>query len=485
MGPGSTLRSNFHICIIGGGVVGLAGGILFRSQGFRVTILERDATLHALHPNAVRVLQDIGVYDKVRSRSVVPLSIILKAYKTGEVLHAQDLLEPADRYGAPLLTLHRAHLRQLLYDEAIAQGVTIRHGVGVDPAEIDLTNGALHLSNTDERFYADLFVGADGGHSVVREALTGRKPRAIPHGKVVNRFLIDERAIRARPHLRYLVEQSHIVVWLGPECQAVTYGLDGTYNVAFTWPWSSDPEDMFFGPQPVDLADFRAELGAWDPDVRELVSLGTSCARWMFFEPEIDGDETPWVDAAGKFCLVGDAAHRGLPYLPLENCLFLCFSSRFTTVSLNRNVWLIIDTFSPVISSRAQGAAAGIESVSVLAHLLGKAVAEEEDDDGQRRVAVGDVLDIYQRLRKERTAHVIRATLKTGRLWQMPDGPLKDERDRELLRDSGNPSVGYPNPLADPFFQRWLWGFDAPEAAERAWAAYRRGDVAGRRQFGS
>ncbi|RYP69502.1 hypothetical protein DL770_008232 [Monosporascus sp. CRB-9-2] len=449
MSPDSTLRSNFHICIIGGGVVGLAGGILFRSQGFRVTILERDATLHTLHPNAVRVLQDIGVYDKVRSRSVVPLSIILKAYKTGEVLHAQNLLEAADRYGAPLLTLHRVHLRQLLYDEAIAQGVTVRHGVGVDPAEIDLTNGALRLSNTDERFYADLFVGADGGHSVVREALTGRKPRAIPHGKVVNRLLIDERAIRARPHLRYLVEQPNIVVWLGPECQAVTYGLDGTYNVAFTWPWSSDPEDVFFGAQPVDLADFQAELGAWDPDLRELVSLGTSCARWMFFEPEIDGDETPWVDAAGRFCLVGDAAHRGLPYL-------------------------------------GQGAAAGIESVSVLAHLLGKAVAEDDDDDdGRRRVVVGDVLEVYQRLRKERTAHVIRATLKTGRLWQMPDGPVKDERDRELLRETGNPSVGYPNPLADPFFQRWLWGFDAPEAVDRAWAAYRRGNVAGRGQFGS
>ncbi|RYP79242.1 hypothetical protein DL769_003065 [Monosporascus sp. CRB-8-3] len=486
MSPDSAPRPNFHICVIGGGVVGLAGGILFRSQGLRVTILERDAALHTLHPNAVRVLQDIGVYDKVRSRSVVPLSIILKAYKTGEVLHVQDLLEPADRYGAPLLTLHRAHLRQLLYDEAIAQGVTVRHGVSVDPAGIDLTNGVLHLSNPDETFHADLFVGADGGHSVVREALTGRKPRAIPHGKVVNRLLIDERAISARPHLRYLVEQPNIVVWLGPECQAVTYGLDGTYNVAFTWPWSSDPEDVFFGPQPVNLADFWAELGAWDPDLRELVSLGTSCARWMFFEPEIDGDETPWVDAAGRFCLVGDAAHRGLPYLLLENCLFYCLSPPFTAVCLNHNVWLIIDAFSPVFSSRGQGAATGIESVSVLAHLLGKAVAEYDDgDDGRRRVMVGDALDIYQRLRKERTAHVTRATLKTGRLWQMPDGPLKDERDRELLRETGNPSVGYPNPLADPFFQRWLWGFDAPEAADRAWAAYRRGDVAGRGQLGS
>ncbi|RYP14336.1 hypothetical protein DL765_006439 [Monosporascus sp. GIB2] len=305
-----------------------------------------------LHPNAVRVLQDIGVYDKVRSRSVVPLSIILKAYKTGEVLHAQDLLEPADRYGAPLLTLHRAHLRQLLYDEAIAQGVTVRHGVGVDPAGIDLTNGALHLPNLDETFHADLFVGADGGHSVVREAPTGRKPRAIPDCMVVNRLLIDERAIRARPHLRYLVEQLNIG----------------------------------------RLAESRAP---------------------------------------GRHLRARRHVKRRI------------------------HLAMVVGPGGRVLRP------AGIESVSVLAHLLGKAIVEDgDDDDDDRRRRVGDHED--------------------GWLWQMPDGPLKDERERELLRETGNPSVGYPNPLADPFFQRWLWGFDAPGTADRAWAAYRRGNVAGR-----
>ncbi|KAL7627698.1 hypothetical protein AAE478_001892 [Parahypoxylon ruwenzoriense] len=440
--PDSGFPSSFHICIIGGGVVGLTGGILFRRQGFKVTILERDVTLHTLHPNAVRVLQEIGIYDKIRSKSITPLSIILKASKTGQVLHTQNLLEAADKFGAPLLTLHRAHLRQLLYDEAVAQGVVVRHGVSIDAAGVDLANGVLRLSSSSTTIHADLFIGADGGQSVVRAALTGRKPRAVPHGKVVNRLLIDERDIMARPHLRYLLEQPKIIVWLGPECEAVTYGLDGTFNIAFTWPWSSDPKDVFFGAQPVDLADFCTKLGAWEPDLRELVGLGTSCFRWMFFEPEVDDEDTPWIDPAGRFCIVGDAAHRGLPYLPAS-------------------------------SSRGQGAAAGVESVSVLAHLLGKA-------EHWRQVI--DLLDIYQRLRKERTGHVIRATLKTGRLWQMADGPLKDERDREFLHDT--PTVGYPNPLADPFFQEWLWGFDAPEAADRAWSAYKR-DLAKRTESNS
>ncbi|KAI1764513.1 FAD binding domain-containing protein [Hypoxylon sp. FL1150] len=428
----SLCHSGFHICIIGGGVVGLTGSILFRQQGFRVTVLERDPALHTtgagiqLHPNAVRVLQDINVYEKIKTKSVVPPSIVLKDYRTGRTLHTQDLLEPAVKYGAPLLTLHRAHLRELLYDEAHARGVQIRHGIKIDAADLDLVKEELKLGCSSDTLKADLFIGADGVQSVVREALGGRKETAIPHGKIVNRILIEERAIMEIPRLRYLVQSHDINVWLGPECEAVTYGLDGIFNIALTWPWSTDTKDMFFGSQPVDLDDLRLKLGDWEPDVQDLIGLGTDCLRWMFFEPVIDDENMPWFDALGKFCIVGDAAHRGLPYL-------------------------------------GQGAAAGIESIAVLAYLLGK---------NRNRQHVEGCLDIYQRLRKERTAHVIRATLKTGRLWQMPDGPLKNERDREFLSET--PSVGYPNPLADSFFQSWLWGFNGREAAENAWDEHQR-----------
>ncbi|KAI1813756.1 FAD binding domain-containing protein [Poronia punctata] len=421
-------QSNFDVCIIGGGVVGLAGGILLRRQGFNVTVLERDATLQTvriqLHPNAVKVLQEVGVFEKMMAKSIVPSSIVLKAYNTGQVLHKQDLREPARKYGAPLLTLHRAHLRQVLYDEAVAIGVKVRHGIKINVDGVDLANGTLRLADSAETIRADLFIGADGGESVVRSALMGYKPKAVPHGKLVHRILIKEQDILARPHLRYLLEEPNIIVWLGPECEAVTYGLDGTFNIAFTWPYSKRAEDIFYGAQTVDLDEFRAKLGAWEPDLREILSLGTDCLRWMFFEPQVDDDKTRWVDDKGRFCIVGDAAHRGLPYL-------------------------------------GQGAAAGIESVATLAHVLGKA---------QNKQQIRTALDIYQRLRKERTGHVIRATLKTGELWQMPDGPVKDERDRQFLHET--PTVGYPNPLADPFFQEWLWGFDATKTANAAWEKY-------------
>ncbi|KAL9617929.1 MAG: hypothetical protein Q9160_007295 [Pyrenula sp. 1 TL-2023] len=429
----SKFRSNFHVCIVGAGIVGLAGGILLRKHGFKVTIIEKDAEMHnvgagiQLHPNAVRVLKDLGVYDRVRSASVLTPAIILKSYRTGETLHTQNLQALEDNYGFPLLTVHRAQLRRILHEAAVSSGVQFKLNFNVDVTGVDLERGVLRLfqdGSPPEIFQADLFVGADGANSVFREVLTGRKLDVVPHGTVVNRILVEEKDIINEPDLLHLVEKPSIITWLGPNSQAVTYSLDGIFNIAFTRPWSTEPLDAFFGSQTVDLEAFKAQISEWTPEICALVGLAKDCRRWMLFEPKAEEASAPWVDPTAKFCVVGDAAHQILPYL-------------------------------------AQGAAIGLESVSVLAYLLGKAENKEQ---------VRDCLAIYQQLRKERTGHVIRASLKNGRLWQLVDGPLQSERDREFRNET--PGAGYPNLLADPFFQSWLWGFDSREAVEEAWETY-------------
>lgn len=104
----------------------------------------------------------------------------------------------------------------------------------------------------------------------------------------------------------------------------------------------------------------------------------------------------------------------------------------------------------------------GLESAVTLVSLLRHA-----RDNGD----IGGCLKVYEGLRKHRAAHIIRASLKNGRLWQLPNGPLQKERDRELLQ-SETPTAGFPNLLADPYFQNWLWGVEAHREADLAWEVY-------------
>ena len=109
-------------------------------------------------------------------------------------------------------------------------------------------------------------------------------------------------------------------------------------------------------------------------------------------------------------------------------------------------------------TSRGQGAAQGMESASILSHLLSCATSAAQ---------VPSLLRLYNVIRRDRTKQVIRASKKMGDIWHMANGPLQEERDRTLLYEQ--PTAGWPNMLADPYFQQWLWGYEPKKEAERAW----------------
>lgn len=99
-----------------------------------------------------------------------------------------------------------------------------------------------------------------------------------------------------------------------------------------------------------------------------------------------------------------------------------------------------------------------MESASVLAHLLTRATSPSQ---------ILSILRLYNASRRDRTTKVIQASKKMGNIWHMANGPLQEERDRVLLNEV--PTAGFPSMLNDPFFQPWLWGYDAKEDAERIW----------------
>ncbi|MCJ1263255.1 hypothetical protein MMC22_003125 [Lobaria immixta] len=366
------------------------------------------------------MLAEIGIFDKVAAKAIQAPAIVLHSYRSGAILSKMELVPYVqDKYGAPYLVIHRADLRRILFEEAEARGAQVRLGVKIDIGKTSLADGVLHLANGEE-IHADLVIGADGLQSTCRGALFPQLNPLRSTARIVNRTIIDTKAMESS-QLNNLVLTPNIHAWLGPRSMAICYLLKGAYNVVLTRPAGDEPD--FLGPRPADIEELRCFFRDWDPQLQNLVEIGHKFQKWTLLE--LDEPLGSWVHSDGKFILIGDAAHPSLPYL-------------------------------------AQGAAIGFESALVLAILLSKATHSTQ---------IPKLLQQYYILCQPRAAQVVQASKKMGDIWSMPDGALQTERDRQFLTEIP-PSIGYPNPLEDPFFQNWLWGFDVKKAAEEVSAMY-------------
>lgn len=262
--------------------------------------------------NSCRVLRDAGVLSRVRDRAARPKAIVLRSYRDGALLREMNL-DPytQDKYGLPYLVIHRADLRRILYDEAVARGAQVRLGVTVDGQASDFANGVVRFSGSQEELRADLVVGADGPQSMCRAALVQRPNNPRPTGATVVRIVVPVSAIERDPALRDLVSPPSVQTWLGPRSLAVCYTLKDAFNVVLTRP--ATPDEVFIGPRPENVEQLRAFFRSWDPQMRRLLDIADNFNKWSLLE--VDEPPASFVHPTGKFVLAGDSAHATLPYL--------------------------------------------------------------------------------------------------------------------------------------------------------------------------
>ena len=155
--------------VVGAGIGGLASGIALQQAGWSVRVFERADEVRALGaglsiwPNGVHALRSLGLGELVDN---APRTGGALRRADGSVLadFGPDLI--AERYGAPLIGLHRADLHEALLDGLGRDALRLGAEVGA------VTDGALRLADgTSES--ADLIVGADGIDSVVRKGIIG------------------------------------------------------------------------------------------------------------------------------------------------------------------------------------------------------------------------------------------------------------------------------------------------------------------------
>jgi salicylate hydroxylase len=76
-----------------------------------------------------------------------------------------------------------------------------------------------------ETIFADLIIGADGIHSVVRRSIIGESkiPLSTPLGDMAFRALIPASTMMDDPELRDLIENPRLTCWMGPNRHVMGY----------------------------------------------------------------------------------------------------------------------------------------------------------------------------------------------------------------------------------------------------------------------
>ncbi|KAJ8107045.1 hypothetical protein OPT61_g9135 [Boeremia exigua] len=405
----------FSVLIVGCGLSGLASALALSQAGHNVTVFERSAQLQEigaglqLAPNATRLLQSWGVLEEVLKYADRPEAATFRSYE-GEVVSQSPPVSDKKLVGEfPYIVMHRADLLRALLSGTSKHKIVLK--LDSDVTEIDFNRPSLRLSS-GEIYEADMILGADGERSRCRGSLLGRLDPPYSPGDVVYRVSVPTKDIKQDNIAWVLQSRSSVNVWMGPGGHVVTYPIQhDMLNVVLVYEEGTSGETMY-GPQKVDLEEFRSNISGWDPVLHELIGMeGCVCTKWTMFQiHEVD----QWHHDSGRFLLIGDAAHAILP------CL-------------------------------AQGAAQAFEDAGVLGGIFSQSVQLDQ---------IPDALRVFEEVRKPRASAVRHRTLDQKAMFGMADGPDRVRRDANLRAG------------ADHELFKWLWEHDATESGREAWKSF-------------
>ena len=343
-----------RIAIVGAGIGGLAAAALLARAGHRVSVFEQAPAFARvgagiqMAPNAVKVLRLLGVEERLRAIAFQPERALSREWDGGKVTGELKLGNDVEaRFGAPYLFLHRADLHA-----AIASAVppdTIHPGMRLTGLEQSAREATLAFAD-GTRVDAEVVIGADGAHSLLREALLGAEhPRFT--GRIAYRTTFPAARLGGeRP-------ASVRTKWWGPDRHMVVYYVTAARDELYFV--TSVPERAdWITPESWsargDLAELRAAYAGFHPEVQALLLAATEVHKWGIFER---APLPRWHD--GRVVLLGDACHPMTPYM-------------------------------------AQGAASALEDAAVLA----RCIAQADRSDIERAFA------LYEATRKPRASAI-------------------------------------------------------------------------------
>ena len=369
--------TGMRVAVVGAGIAGLTFAAALIEAGIQCQIYERAPELGEvgagiqLSPNGTRLLHRLGAGAGLAARAVQPAAIEMRRWDSGGLLMRTALGQAcADMFAGPYYCLHRADLHAIL--AALLPADAVRLGTRCVAVTDTGSEAAIEFADGSV-VTADVVVGADGIHSVVRQALIDDRPRFS--GQAVYRGLIPA------GRLPGLLGEPRVQLWLGPGQHCVCYPIAAGKMVSFV---ATTPAGDWRGESWTEegkAADVIKAYQGWNDDVRALLDAAGAVTRWALHDRAL---LSRW--SRQRITIAGDAAHPMLPF-------------------------------------GAQGANQAIEDAATLAACLA----------GATPAGVPAALRRYEEIRRPRIEHVQRTIQENARNHHFADG--EGQRARDLAMD--------------------------------------------------
>ncbi|KFY29470.1 hypothetical protein V491_00018 [Pseudogymnoascus sp. VKM F-3775] len=309
-----------HVCIAGAGIGGLSAAIALRQAGHRVVLYESSrfaveigAAIH-LPPNVNGLLRRFGTRPEEWGANQAEHVTLYS--KDGSIISTKNIAGVSLAYPYPWQLSHRVDLH-----EELKRLATTLDGPGI-PAIIKTQSQVISCDPEAPLLVlkdgtvvgADMVLGADGVHSVLRRIITGQDNQPQSSGGSAFRFLVPVSQVKADPRTAWILERSgELQLWEGTNRRLVIYPCRNNTELNFV---CLHPEIESAGSKEGwnNSASKQQLLTVYDEyceGIKVLLSMAdeSSIRLWKL----LDYPSLPtWIN--NKAALLGDAAHPFLPY---------------------------------------------------------------------------------------------------------------------------------------------------------------------------
>lgn len=297
-----------RVIVVGGGIGGLTLTLELVRAGFDPILFEQAHQFGevgagvVIKPHATAVFHKLGLADQFASVGYASEYVTIRRWKDSAILTRGKIntrpgeIVPAGR--TPNYALYRPDIISIL-SAALPPGVVRLRAKCVDVKAADGQRPVAYFADGSTET-ADLVVGADGIHSVVRRSTVSDVPARFSKTASFRITIPNDEGI----------DESRI--WLGPDLHLLIYPIceDGRrLNIATTVPQPQEAAESWTTTVPADV--LRAEFQDWAPDVKDLLRrIQTPVLRSSIY------DRKPIAKWSTKSTtLLGDAAHPMVPFL--------------------------------------------------------------------------------------------------------------------------------------------------------------------------